>query len=32
LSQEGTLELIVGFERKNNQMLISLNWLEKMKI
>jgi len=29
--RRGTLELIVGFERKNNQMLISLNWLEKMK-
>ena len=32
LSQEsGALELIVGFKRRNKQMLMSLNWLEGMK-
>jgi len=31
VTRRGTLELIVGFERINNQMLMSLNWLEKMK-
>jgi len=32
VTRRGTLELIVGFERRNNQMLMSLNWLKKMKI
>ena len=29
--KKGTLELIIGLERRNKQMLMSLNWLEGMK-
>jgi len=32
VTRRGALELIVEFERRNNQMLMSLNWLEGMKI
>ena len=29
--KKGTLELIIGLERRNNQILMSLNWLEGTK-
>ena len=31
-TRSSILELIVGLERRNNQMLMSLNWLKEMKI
>ena len=31
ITRRGTSELIVDFERRKNQMLMSHNWLEKMK-
>jgi len=31
VTRRGTLDLSVSFERRNNQMLISLNWLKEMK-
>ena len=30
VTRRGTLDLSVGFERRNNQMLMSLNWLKEM--
>ena len=32
ITRRGTLELIVGLIRRNNEMLMSLNWLKGMKI
>ena len=29
--KKGHISLSVGFERRNNQMLMSLNWLKEMK-
>ena len=31
VTRRGTFDLSVGFERRNNKMLMSLNWLEEMK-
>jgi len=31
VTRRGTLDLSVGFERRNNQMLILLNWLKEIK-
>ena len=31
VTKRGTLDLSVVFERRNNQMLMSLNWLKKIK-
>ena len=31
VTRRSTVELIVGVERRNNQILMSLNWLEGMK-
>jgi len=31
VTRRGTLELTVGLERRNKQVLVSLNWLNEMK-
>jgi len=30
VTRRGTLELIIGLKRRNNQILVSLNWMKEM--